>query len=80
VALTIDDAPCRLDREDCGTRIILEAIAQHNQEYSHLEPAKATFFIISSHLNPDSPIIAEIMAQGHEIANHGVIDETHAFY
>jgi peptidoglycan-N-acetylglucosamine deacetylase len=78
VALTIDDAPCPLDRGDCGTKLILEAIALHNQKYSQLEPAKATFFIISSHLEPDSPIIAEIMAQGHEIANHGVIDETHA--
>ena len=78
VALTIDDAPCPLDRGDCGTKLILEAIASHNQKYSYLEPAKATFFIISSHLSPDSAIISEIMAQGHEIANHGVIDETHA--
>ena len=79
VALTIDDAPCPQDPGDCGTKLVLEAIAKHNQQYSHLEPAKATFFIISSHLSPDSQIIAEIMAQGHEIANHGVIDETHAW-
>ncbi len=78
VALTIDDAPCPQDQDDCGTRIILDTIAKHNQEYSYLEPAKATFFIISSHLSPDSRIISEIMAHGHEIANHGVIDETHA--
>ena len=78
VALTIDDAPCPLDLGDCGTKLILDAIAEHNQRYSHLEPARATFFIISSHLSPDSQIIAEIMAGGHEIANHGVIDETHA--
>ena len=78
LALTIDDAPCPLDRGDCGTRLILDAIASHNQQYRHLEPARATFFIISSHLDPDSQIIWEIMAQGHEIANHGVIDETHA--
>ena len=78
VALTIDDAPCQWDREDCGTRAILEAIALHNQKYSHLEPARATFFIISSHISPNSQIIAEILARGHEIANHGVIDETHA--
>ncbi|MGF1590227.1 MAG: polysaccharide deacetylase family protein [Pleurocapsa sp.] len=78
VALTIDDAPCRQDQGDCGTRIILEAIAKHNQQYSYLEPARATFFIISSHLSPSSRIISEIMAHGHEIANHGVIDETHA--
>jgi peptidoglycan-N-acetylglucosamine deacetylase len=79
VALTIDDAPCPLDQEDDGTKLILEAIAQHNQQYSTLEPAKATFFIISSHLDPNSQIISEIMTQGHEIANHGVVDETHAF-
>ncbi|MGD1920312.1 MAG: polysaccharide deacetylase family protein [Pleurocapsa sp.] len=78
VALTIDDEPCRWDRGDCGTKTILNAVALHNQKYSHLEPARATFFIISSHLLPDSQIIPEIMAHGHEIANHGVIDETHA--
>ena len=79
VALTIDDAPCFQDREDFGTKLILKAIATHNQQYSHLEPARATFFIISSHLCPDSPIIPEIIANGHEIGNHGVIDETHAW-
>ena len=78
VALTIDDAPCLQDKGDCGTKSILEAIAEHNRSYSHLEPVRATFFIISSHLSSDSQIIAEIMAQGHEIANHGVVDETHA--
>jgi peptidoglycan-N-acetylglucosamine deacetylase len=78
VALTIDDAPCPLDQGDGGTKLILEAIAEHNQLYSSLEPAKATFFIISSHLDPNSQIISEIMTQGHEIANHGVVDETHA--
>ncbi|MEM8723225.1 MAG: polysaccharide deacetylase family protein [Cyanobacteria bacterium P01_G01_bin.39] len=78
VALTIDDAPCPQDQEDYGTRLILQAIAKHNQQYSYLQPAKATFFIISSHLRPNSSIISEIMAYGHEIANHGVIDETHA--
>jgi peptidoglycan-N-acetylglucosamine deacetylase len=78
VALTIDDAPCLWDEGDRGTRMILEAIAQHNQQYSKLEPVRATFFIISSHITPNSQIITEILAQDHEIANHGVIDETHA--
>lgn len=77
VALTIDDAPSK-DRGDYGTQLILKAIANHNQKYSYLEPAKATFFIISSHLSPNSQIIPEIIANGHEIGNHGVIDETHA--
>ena len=78
VALTIDDAPCPWDRGDCGTKAILDAIATHNQKYSNLEPVRATFFIISSHLLPNSQIISEIVTRGHEIANHGVIDETHA--
>ncbi len=79
VALTIDDAPCFQDKGDYGTRLILDAIALHNKKYSYLEPATATFFIISSHLSPDSQIISEIIANGHEIANHGVVDETHAW-
>ena len=78
VALTIDDAPCLGDPGDRGTRLILDAFAERNAKYSDLEPARATFFIISSHLCSGSAIIAEIMAQGHEVANHGVIDETHA--
>lgn len=78
VALTIDDAPCPQDIDDRSTRLILDAIAKHNQKYSHLEPARGTFFIISSHLSSDSQIVSEIMARGHEIGNHGVIDETHA--
>ena len=78
VALTIDDAPCLQDEEDYGTKLVLKAIADHNREYSHLEPARATFFIISSHLTPNSKIIPEIMDLGHEIGNHGAIDETHA--
>ena len=79
VALTIDDAPCLEDKGDDGTRSILEAIALHNKKYSYLEPAKATFFIISSHISPNSSIISEIIANGHEIANHGTVDETHAW-
>lgn len=78
VALTIDDAPPK-DEEEYGTELILQTIANHNQRYSKLEPARATFFIISSHLRPNSQIIPKIIAHGHEIANHGVIDETHAW-
>lgn len=78
IALTIDDAPCLNDSNDVGTKLILETIAKHNQKYHHLQPVRATFFIISSHLKPNSNIVAEILAYGHEIANHGAIDETHA--
>ena len=79
VALTIDDAPCLFDQGDSGTKLILEAIANHNQQYCNLEPARATFFLITSHISPNSQIISDITASGHEIANHGVVDETHAF-
>ena len=78
IALTIDDAPCLDDPDDMGLNLILDTIATHNQKYSHLLPVKATFFIISGHLKSGSNIITEILAHGHEVANHGVVDETHA--
>ena len=78
IALTIDDVPCLNDPDDMGTKLILETIAKHNQKYRFLQPVKATFFIISGHLKSSSNIVAEILAHGHEVANHGVIDETHA--
>jgi peptidoglycan-N-acetylglucosamine deacetylase len=76
VALTFDDAPTSRDPGDQSTQWILDAIADYNQTIS--DPtfrARATFFIITSHLSPGSTIIQRIEAQGHEIANHGTIDE-----
>jgi hypothetical protein len=76
VALTFDDAPTPNDPGDRSTQWILDAIADYNRTLD--DPAfraRATFFIITSHLNPDSTILEQIQAEGHEIANHGTVDE-----
>ncbi|MGV2388982.1 MAG UNVERIFIED_CONTAM: polysaccharide deacetylase family protein [Microcystis novacekii LVE1205-3] len=44
----------------------------HNREKaSRATPVKATFFLITGHLQPNSTLIERLIAQGHEIANHG---------
>lgn len=80
VALTIDDAPTPDDPEDYSTQLILDAIALFNRQISApQERVRATFFIISGHLNDNSTILKRILQDGHEIGNHGVVDDTHAW-
>lgn len=77
VALTIDDVPTPDEPGNESTQWILDAIATHNQSLPPTtSPARATFFIITSHLAAGSDIIERINAAGHEVANHGVTDET----
>lgn len=76
VALTIDDVPTPGDRDDHSTRLILRAIEDYNQTAAH--PVRATFFVITDHLNGGSTILQEILAAGHEVANHGTTDITPA--
>ncbi|MGB3312714.1 MAG: polysaccharide deacetylase family protein [Nodosilinea sp.] len=76
VALTIDDVPTPGDRNDASTRLILAALDRYNRTAEH--PVRATFFVITDHLNPGSTILQEILASGHEIANHGTTDTTPA--
>jgi hypothetical protein len=50
----------------------------HNREKaSPATPVKATFFLITGHLQPNSTLIECLIAQGHEIANHGSPDTPH---
>ncbi|MDJ0544472.1 MAG: polysaccharide deacetylase family protein [Microcystis sp. M53601_WE4] len=72
IALTIDDLPTPNDPEGKSTDRILAAIAAHNREKA--SPVKATFFLITGHLQPNSTLIERLIAQGHEIANHGSQD------
>ncbi|MBE9108329.1 polysaccharide deacetylase family protein, partial [Nodosilinea sp. LEGE 07298] len=76
VALTIDDVPTPGDRKDASTRLILTALDRYNRTAEH--PVRATFFVITDHLNLGSIILQEILASGHEIANHGTTDTTPA--
>lgn len=62
-ALTIDDGP---DPET--TPEILRVLAAHQ--------ARATFFLISSRIPGNETLVSEIVAQGHELGNHLVEDET----
>lgn len=87
IALTIDDMPTPNEADDASSHLILDAIATHNQSLEHVsEQAHATFFIISSHLSDQMSnqmsdqitLINRMVEQGHEIANHGTIDETTA--
>lgn len=79
IALTIDDMPTPNEADDASSQMILDAIAAHNQSLENAsDRARATFFIISSHLSDQSTIIDRMVEQGHEIANHGTADETTA--
>lgn len=62
VALTIDDGP-----DSITTPKILEVLSRHQ--------ARATFFLISSRVPGNEPIVSEIVKQGHEIGNHLTRDE-----
>lgn len=80
VALTIDDVPIAGGSAPCSTRWILDAIADHNSSVSNsFEKARATFFIIGEHLNNDFDLLPDMLAQGHELANHGWVDTWPAF-
>ena len=61
VALTIDDAPSE------HTRDLLAVLAAHG--------ARATFFVIGGQVSGREEILAEVVAAGHELGNHGMHDE-----
>lgn len=61
VALTLDDAP------SSETTRILDLL--------HRYDAKATFFVIGSQIIEYPDVLERILAEGHEIGNHGWADE-----
>lgn len=72
---------------DAMARSLLRSIATHNQDIENAsdspeerlrQQARATFFIISSHLSDQSTLLDRMVERGHEIANHGTADETTA--
>lgn len=80
VALTIDDVPTPCQPDYSSTQLILEAIARYNASLpSAAYQAHATFFIIGGYLTHGSGILQQMLAQGHEIGNHGMCDHTHAY-
>jgi peptidoglycan/xylan/chitin deacetylase (PgdA/CDA1 family) len=77
VALTIDDVPAAHEPGDVSTGLILDAIAAYNARNPEAK-VRATFFIISDHLQDGSTIVQRIRDAGHEIGNHGEADDTAA--
>ncbi|MBF2036542.1 MAG: polysaccharide deacetylase family protein [Leptolyngbyaceae cyanobacterium T60_A2020_046] len=73
IALTIDDIPTPFGGDRNATRWILDAIARHNA-HSSASPAQATWFVIGSHVGGDRALLPDILAQGHELGNHGWVD------
>ena len=63
VALTIDDGP-----DPIATPKILDVLKQHE--------ARATFFLITSRIPGNEGIVARIVAEDHELANHLTADES----
>lgn len=76
IALTIDDVPARDEDSDTSTQKILDTIAHHNESVG--TNAKATFFVITDHLNPNSTIVEKMVEGGHEIGNHGTTEHRHS--
>jgi peptidoglycan/xylan/chitin deacetylase (PgdA/CDA1 family) len=61
-ALTFDDGP-----HPEVTPLLLDVLARHQ--------AKATFFLIGERVAAAQPVVARIIAEGHELANHLMRDE-----
>lgn len=57
LALTFDDGP-----DPKNTPIVLKALRDRN--------VQATFFLIGRNVNNDPQLTAQILAEGHEVANH----------
>jgi peptidoglycan/xylan/chitin deacetylase (PgdA/CDA1 family) len=62
VALTLDDGP-----DAVHARAILGVLREHD--------ARATFFLISSRVAGNEALVAELVAEGHELGNHLTRDE-----
>jgi peptidoglycan/xylan/chitin deacetylase (PgdA/CDA1 family) len=62
VALTIDDGP-----DSVATPKILGVLDRHD--------ARGTFFLLSSRVPGNEELVRRTVAEGHEIANHLVVDE-----
>ncbi|KAK5083907.1 hypothetical protein LTR05_006414 [Lithohypha guttulata] len=65
VALTIDDAP------SSHTREIVQVLNANN--------ATATFFVVGSQASGQEEVLAELLKNGHELANHAMHDEASKF-
>lgn len=66
VALTVDDAPCPLGRENSMLHEVLSLLKERD--------AKVTFMLVGKNAEGHEEDLLELLRDGHELANHGMLD------
>ncbi|CAE7408777.1 unnamed protein product [Symbiodinium necroappetens] len=69
VALTIDDAPCRLGPKNSMLPEIRKLLKEHQ--------AKATFMLLGKFVPQHEEGLLELLREGHELGNHGLVDKSY---
>eukprot|EP00929_Paragymnodinium_shiwhaense_P074219 TRINITY_DN37961_c0_g1_i1.p1 TRINITY_DN37961_c0_g1~~TRINITY_DN37961_c0_g1_i1.p1 ORF type:complete len:477 (-),score=91.23 TRINITY_DN37961_c0_g1_i1:46-1476(-) len=66
IALTIDDAPCRLGKDNSMMKDVLALLEAHD--------AKATFMLMGKFAQGNEDDLVQLLREGHELGNHGLVD------
>jgi len=66
VALTIDDAPCRLGNKNSMVQEVREVLREFD--------AKATFMVMGKFVQGNEDDLVSLLCDGHEFGNHGLVD------
>ena len=69
VALTIDDAPCRLSPKNSMLPQVRSLLKQHG--------AQATFMLLGKFIAGNEDALADLLKDGHELGNHCLIDKSY---
>ncbi|CAE7235884.1 unnamed protein product [Symbiodinium sp. CCMP2592] len=69
VALTIDDAPCRLGPKNSMLPEIRKLLKEHQ--------AQATFMLLGKFVPQYEAELLELLREGHELGNHGLVDKSY---
>lgn len=66
VAITIDDAPCRLGNQNSMVPEVRALLHEHG--------AKATFMVMGRFIDGNESDLVDLLRDGHELGNHGLVD------
>eukprot|EP00439_Symbiodinium_sp_Y106_P001476 s209_g1.t1 len=69
VALTIDDAPCRLGPKNSMLPEIRRLLKEHQ--------AQATFMLLGKFVSGSENDLLDLLRDGHELGNHGLVDKSY---
>lgn len=70
VALTIDDAPCRLGPQNCMVPQVRKLLRDYQ--------AQASFMLIGGFVAGNEEELLSLLTDGHELGNHGLVDKSYA--